>query len=156
MPDTFNIFLTFFVPYIYKNETLDITVPTGRWEGYAQVQRSCYDIGSGVRQLGFGFQLHYLLCDHGWVFSVPQLSLLQNGVIMVPDFNKWDSVSKTLGNVPGIQWALNEWELPLLFAQIPQWGSLTPMMHSFQRNIVSGCENCCLNMLILISLNNIS
>lgn len=156
MPDTFNFFLTFFVPYRYKNETLDVTVPTGRWESHAQVQRSCYDIGSGVRQLGFGSQLHYLLRGYGWVFSVPQLSLLQNGVIMVPDFNKWDSVCKTLGNVPGIQWALNEWQPPLLFAQIIQWGSLTPVMHSFQRNIVSGCENCCLNILILIHLNNIS
>lgn len=64
--------------------------------------------------MGFCSQLHYLLCDYGWVFSVPQLSLLQNGVIMVPDFNKWDSVCKTPGNVPGIQWALNEWEPPLL------------------------------------------
>lgn len=30
MPDTFNIFLTFFVPYIYKNETLDVTAPTSQ------------------------------------------------------------------------------------------------------------------------------
>lgn len=156
MPDTFNIFFNIFCPlHIQK---WNIRCYCSNWQ-VGKPRSSAEELlwhwlWSQTTGVWFSASLFTM-----WLWmSLLCASVVSstNGVIMVPDFNKWVSVCKTLGNVPGIQWALNEWEPTLLFAQITQWGSLTPVMLSFQRNTVSGYENCCLNILILIRLNNIS